>query len=402
MNTKLAQQVLNAFRPLLEINIQQCDQIGRNIPIPTFDIDIIIQLLTTAQAIFEKQDMVLELQAPTYVIGDLHGNIFDLIRILNYTALPPHSNLLFLGDYVDRGEYSIDVIILLFALMISHPENVHLIRGNHEFEEMNFTYGFFNEVDARYKSRDLYDRFNRTFQYMPLVAILNKKVFCVHGGVSPNLPSIQQINKIKRPLENYEGEFIADLVWSDPSKDVKTYEESKRGLGVQFGISTLKQFLEKFKFDRVLRAHQCVFQGISIFGEGLLYTIFSSSNYAEENNNCCGLLFLKPSLRIEIFSLPMLLQIPRKEVNFKHYDCFEPMQLTASDSLALHIGLRQSKERFCLRANTTSLTSQAQRSKSLSFFGNKDQKKSPDAKNSTPIRPLQRSIRPCELPPIHS
>lgn len=256
MNTKLAQQVLNAFRPLLEINIQQCDQIGRNIPIPTFDIDIIIQLLTTAQAIFEKQDMVLELQAPTYVIGDLHGNIFDLIRILNYTALPPHSNLLFLGDYVDRGEYSIDVIILLFALMISHPENVHLIRGNHEFEEMNFTYGFFNEVDARYKSRDLYDRFNRTFQYMPLVAILNKKVFCVHGGVSPNLPSIQQINKIKRPLENYEGEFIADLVWSDPSKDVKTYEESKRGLGVQFGISTLKQFLEKFKFDRVLRAHQ--------------------------------------------------------------------------------------------------------------------------------------------------
>lgn len=397
MNTKLAQQVLNAYRPLLEINLLQCDQIGRNIPIPTFDIEIIAQILNSAQSIFEKQDLVLELQAPMYVIGDLHGNIFDLIRLLNYTTMPPHSNLLFLGDYVDRGEYSIDVIVLLFSLLIIYPDYVHLIRGNHEFEEMNFTYGFFNEVDTRYKSRELYDKFNSVFQYMPLAAILNKKIFCVHGGISPTLQSIQQISKIKRPLENYEGEYVADLVWSDPTKEVKNYDESKRGLGVQFGVSALKQFLEKFHFEKVLRAHQCVFQGISIFGDGLLYTVFSSSNYAEENNNSCGLLFLKPSLRIEIFSLPMLLQVPRKEVNFKHYDCFEPLQLTAGDSLSLHLGmLKHSKERFSLRTSGGLNHPLGQRSKSVSFFG------SPDPKRPKPIRPIQRSLRPSELPPINS
>jgi protein phosphatase len=353
---KAAHIVLNAFKPLLDLDPSLSDDIGRSIPIPTFDEDLIISVCEGAMKIFDRTEIVMDLRAPFYVIGDIHGNIFDLVRILIHASLPPRSRFLFLGDYVDRGEYSIEVVTLLFSLVISFPEHVFLLRGNHEFESMNATYGFSSEVTSQYPTKQLYDVFNEVFRWMPLVAILNEQIFCVHGGIAPHAKNIAQLRKIKRPLASYDVEFVSDLVWSDPCQECKTFDESARGLGVQFGAKTLKEFLDLFKMKVMLRAHQCVQSGIARFGGNygdLLYTIFSCSRY-EGQPNRCGLIFIDQHLQIELFSLPPFDQIPRADALLERVTPAAEHEMQMTDSLALNVklyDLAQSREEAQLQRN---------------------------------------------------
>jgi protein phosphatase len=287
-------------------------EIGRTIPIPTFSEETIRSLCDAAQRQFESMETVLDVTAPYYIIGDIHGNIFDLIRIIQLTCAPPSSRLLFLGDYVDRGDYSIEVITLLLSLFAMYPENVILLRGNHEFENVNTTYGFHAEVMARFQSRQLFEAFNRVFLWMPLVAVVNEVIFCVHGGIAPSLTSLHDIRRLRRPLLTCEVDPISDLVWSDPTSDCETYSKSVRGLGVQFGVQGLEAFLAVMGMRKLIRAHQCVQAGVSKFANDQLYTVFSCSAY-EGTTNHCGLLFMDRDLQIECFSLPPIEQIPKKD-----------------------------------------------------------------------------------------
>lgn len=337
---KAARVVLNRYRKILNLDVSQCSKIGKGIPIPTFDGEVLLELCEKAKQHFESMDVFLELHAPFYIVGDIHGNIFDLIRVL-VSAPPPRARFLFLGDYVDRGEYSVECLTLLFSLMIAYPEHVYLLRGNHEFEMMNSSYGFSAEVSQQYQSKAIYDAFNDTFAFMPLVATFNGQVMCVHGGISPLVKDISQLKKIKRPLQSYEVEIVSDLVWSDPCYDSRSFDESRRGLGVQFGVRALQEFLDATNTRMLIRAHQCVQSGISRFGGELLYTVFSCSNYADSQGNRCGLLFLNSQLQLKMFSLPPLDQIPREEALLER--CViteEELQMVADDSLALNLTLQ--------------------------------------------------------------
>lgn len=395
MRRKAVQQVLNAYKPFLQdLDVSQCDQIGVTLPIPTFDESIILELCEDAKKNFMRNDVILELRAPIYVVGDIHGNIFDLIRIFVSAMSPPRSRLLFLGDYVDRGEYSIEVITLLFALMCAHPDCIFLLRGNHEFESMNSTYGFLAEVTNQYNSRNLYEAINDVFQYMPLIATLNNTIFCVHGGISPSLATFDQIRKIKRPLPTYDVEYVADFVWSDPCYECKTYDESNRGLGVQFGVKALKDFLNVVRMRQMFRAHQCVMAGVLKFGGDLLYTVFSCSNYADSKGNRCGLLFVKPNLQIQMFALPPLEQIPRQNALLTRVDTNVDLEMQANDSLALNVKLFDIN--LSHRKNTASKIGFFARSKDnlLNKFSNS---------NST-IHPIgnfpKKCTGPTKLPPL--
>jgi protein phosphatase len=345
---RAASLVLQGFRPLLELDRMYCEEIGRTIAIPTFDEEVILQVCEGARKVFERSDIVMDLHAPFYIVGDIHGNIFDLLRIFILAGSPPRSRFLFLGDYVDRGEYSVEVVTLLFAFLLAYPDHVFLLRGNHEFETMNTAYGFAAEIMSQYQSRALYETFNSVFHWMPLVAILDDQIFCVHGGISPHAKSLAQLRKIKRPLASYDAEFVADLVWSDPCHECKTCDESARGLGVQFGVKPLQEFLSVLKMKQMLRAHQCVATGISGFGGDLLYTIFSCSHY-EGQGNRCGLLFVDVHLQLEMFSLPPLDPIPKADARTER--CARAGaddQMQISDSLAvstklLDIGAIRSK-----------------------------------------------------------
>jgi diadenosine tetraphosphatase ApaH/serine/threonine PP2A family protein phosphatase len=174
---------------------------------------------------------------------------------------------------------------------------------------------------------------------MPLVAVLDDRIFCVHGGISPSAKSLSQLRKIKRPIVTSEVEFVSDLVWSDPCQDCKTVDESARGTGVQFGVRALQEFLGAMNLAQLIRAHQCVASGIGRFGEDLLYTVFSCSRY-EGQFNRCGLMFIDLHLEIELFSLPPIEQIPRAEAKLEPFvPAEDDQEMEISNSLTMNAKL---------------------------------------------------------------
>ena len=394
---KAARFVLKSYKKLLSLDVSQCSKIGKSIPIPTFETSLLLDLCATAKRQFETMDVLLELRAPFYIVGDIHGNIFDLIRIL-VSAPPPRARFLFLGDYVDRGEYSIECVTLLFSMMIIYPEHVYLLRGNHEFETMNASYGFAAEVTQHYQSKALYDAFNDTFAYMPLVATFNNQIICVHGGISPHVKDLAQLKKIKRPLQSYEVEIVSDLVWSDPCYDSRSFDESRRGLGVQFGVKALQEFLDVTHMKMLIRAHQCVQSGISRFGGDLLYTVFSCSNYADSQGNRCGLLFLSMQLQLQMFSLPPIDQIPRGEVLVERCTITEEeTKMIADDSMALNLSLQSLASKRKINGSKVSLL-QGSRENILQRFSNSGLKMplNPLAATADVSCPVHASLPPLE------
>ena len=153
-------------------------------------------LCIKARQIFAEQPMLLELAAPLKIagliphnLGDIHGQYSDLLRLFQLAGFPGDVNYLFLGDYVDRGKKSIECICLLLAYKIKHPENFFLLRGNHESSSINRIYGFYDECKRKYKLK-LWKLFSDVFNSMPVAAIIDEKIICMHGGLSPDLKKL--------------------------------------------------------------------------------------------------------------------------------------------------------------------------------------------------------------------
>jgi protein phosphatase len=309
----IADRILAHFHPCLSVLPDQFDQIGLSIPIPVISEADLRTLISETQDFFRAHPVLLEPALPVYIAGDLHGNIFDLIRILAIAGIPPRNRFLFLGDYVDRGQYSVEVVALLFSLMLRYPNHVYLIRGNHEFSKTNAVYGFKAEIFKTYRtaSESLWDCFNECFAWMPIAAIVGKDIFCVHGGISPLLTSFTQIKTLKRPIESYDFSVLYDLLWSDPSSDILEYQKSTRGNGTVFGPVAVREFLAHFNVRVIIRGHECVTNGIELFAGDSVYTVFSSSNYQDSSGNRCGLIYASVEGELRTFSLPPLTQIPR-------------------------------------------------------------------------------------------
>jgi serine/threonine-protein phosphatase PP1 catalytic subunit len=146
-----------------------------------------------------NQPPLLDLDTPVNICGDIHGQFPDLIKLFDLVGYPPDSNFLFLGDYIDRGKMGLETICLLFAYKIKFPENFFLLRGNHECASLNKIYGFYDECKRRYSIK-LWKTFIDCFNCLPIAAIVGDSIFCVHGGLSPELRSFNQINSLVRPI----------------------------------------------------------------------------------------------------------------------------------------------------------------------------------------------------------
>lgn len=277
--------------------------------IPVFSEEIVNKLIEKTIQYLMQDDIVMELTGPIYVIGDVHGNIIDLMNILKNIGFPPDTKMLFLGDYVDRGEYSIPVITLLCSLKCAYPQHVFLIRGNHEELSVSSVYGFKQEVLQTYDDT-MFMRFEHMFNYLPLAAIVDKTIFCVHGGISEYLSDISQIRKIQRPLNSNDfTPMIKDLLWSDPLNGITHYLPSNRGTGNYFGLNSTMEFLKTSQMKQIIRGHQCVAGGICKHWDGLLYTVFSSSNYNKNAENYAGLLHIDENSEIKAY---IMTKIQRK------------------------------------------------------------------------------------------
>ncbi|CAO2206924.1 unnamed protein product [Urochloa humidicola] len=252
-------------------------------------------LCAAAKEIFLSQPNLLELEAPINVCGDIHGQFSDLLRLFEYGGLPPAANYLFLGDYVDRGKQSIETICLLLAYKIRHPDNFFLLRGNHECASINRIYGFYDECKRRFSVR-LWKLFTDCFNCLPVAAVIDDKILCMHGGLSPDLDSLNRIREIQRPVDVPDQGLLCDLLWSDPDRDNEGWGDNDRGVSFTFGADKVAEFLNKHDLDLICRAHQVVEDGYEFFADRQLVTIFSAPNYCGEFNNAGALMNVDASL----------------------------------------------------------------------------------------------------------
>ena len=257
--------------------------------------DELMWIARTARAVFLEQPMLLELNAPINICGDTHGQYHDLLRLFEMGGFPPASNYVFLGDYVDRAKQSIETIGLLLCFKIKYPKTFFLLRGNHECSALNRIYGFFDECKRRYTVK-LWRVFGDCFNCMPVAAVVADKIIAMHGGLSPELTSLEQIARIERPTEVPEDGLLCDLLWSDPDPMIMGWGYNTRGVSYTFGHEVIRDFLKQHDLDIVCRAHQVVEDGYEFQAARGLVTIFSAPNYCGEFDNAGGMMCIGPEL----------------------------------------------------------------------------------------------------------
>ena len=248
-----------------------------------------------AREVFLSQPNLLELEAPIKICGDIHGQYYDLLRLFEYGGFPPEANYLFLGDYVDRGKQSLETICLLLSYKIKYPENFFLLRGNHECASINRIYGFYDECKRRYSVK-LWKTFTDCFNCLPVAAVIDEKILCMHGGLSPELTNMDQIRRIVRPTDVPDTGLLCDLLWADPEQDMSGWGENDRGVSFTFGADTVASMLRRFDLDLVCRAHQVVEDGYEFFAKRQLVTLFSAPNYCGEFDNAGAMMSVDESL----------------------------------------------------------------------------------------------------------
>ncbi|OTB04487.1 hypothetical protein M426DRAFT_58578 [Hypoxylon sp. CI-4A] len=244
----------------------------------------IVAICQRARECFLSQPALLELDAPVKIVGDVHGQYTDLIRMFEMCGFPPSANYLFLGDYVDRGKQSLETILLLLCYKLKYPENFFLLRGNHECANVTRVYGFYDECKRRCNVK-IWKTFIDCFNTLPIAAIVAGKIFCVHGGLSPALSHMDDIRNIARPTDVPDYGLLNDLLWSDPADMEADWEANERGVSYCFGKKVITDFLATHDFDLVCRAHMVVEDGYEFFNDRVLVTVFSAPNYCGEFDN---------------------------------------------------------------------------------------------------------------------
>ena len=273
--------------------------------------DQIVTLLNNMLCVFKNEENMLTIDAPIIICGDIHGQYYDLIRIFELNGYPPLNRYLFLGDYVDRGKYSIETVCLLFVMKMKFPEHVFLLRGNHEDESLNMTYGFYDECKRKYNTK-IFKMFTEVFKWLPVAACVSNKILCMHGGLSPNLHHINNINKINRNVPIPDDGLLCDLVWSDPDKNISGFEENEdRGVSFVFGKDVVADFIKKNDLDLVCRAHQVVEDGYEFFANKKLITIFSAPNYDSEFDNSGAMMSVDQNL---VCTIKAIVPLVKKEM----------------------------------------------------------------------------------------
>lgn len=263
----------------LTCHVLSC-HISRSSLTDSFPCEFWARFFAASRELLGQAPTLLRLSGDFVVVGDLHGNLDDLVRIFQRYRYPPSTKYVFLGDYVDRGGFSIETLVLLFTLQQLYPDHVFLLKGNHETREMTKAYGFRAECEHRL-GESVYNIICSCFDALPVCCVLNSRVFCVHGGVSQSAPDTNTLETVSK-----ESDVVSDLIWSDPSDITDRFARSDRRRGHFYSAAALAEFLEKSHLSVMIRAHSYVPRGLQWnFGEdGHCLTIFSSSGYESRNN----------------------------------------------------------------------------------------------------------------------
>ncbi len=286
----------------------------------------IIQLTHECKAVVETQPMVLRVRAPVKIFGDFHGQYQDMMRFFDLWRAPADAtqdgdidsyDYLFLGDYVDRGANSLETICLLMALKVKYPAQIHLLRGNHEDPSINRVFGFAEECEERLDDvvddpSSVFRAINNLFEWLPLAAVVDDRILCVHGGIGSTFNCVSDLEKLRRPLEvvheveNIQQQLLIDVLWSDPTdndqecgiqKDLAR-DPNATGYIVRFGPDKVEEFLKRNDLLLIVRGHECVMDGFERFAKGQLITVFSATDYCGKHKNAGAALFIQKNFEV--------------------------------------------------------------------------------------------------------
>lgn len=285
--------------------------------LPQVPLQFVKTLIREVTAVFKNESSLLRVKAPVVIIGDLHGHILDLFRILKQCGSPEAKRFVFLGDIVDRGEFSVECIILVYIMKVVWPTNVSIIRGNHEFSYLCGQCGFLEQLLTVYGEPSLFNYFCSSFSYIPIGALVNNSSLCLHAGLSPSFQLLSQIKNTQRPLENWDEDYLDGIFLSDPDDTgfVPEFNVSQRGTGYVYGNESTQRFLRKNGLKYIIRGHECVKDGLRVSFNSVL-TVFSASNYCGVSGNDGAYIVMKADDSYDIKPLPSLDYLLRNYVIF--------------------------------------------------------------------------------------
>jgi serine/threonine-protein phosphatase 2A catalytic subunit len=246
-------------------------------------------LCEKAKEILMEESNVQPVKSPVTICGDIHGQFHDLAELFRIGGKCPDTNYLFMGDYVDRGYYSVETVTLLVALKVRYPQRITILRGNHESRQITQVYGFYDECLRKYGNANVWKTFTDLFDYFPLTALVESEIFCLHGGLSPSIETLDNIRNFDRVQEVPHEGPMCDLLWSDPD-DRCGWGISPRGAGYTFGQDISEQFNHTNNLRLIARAHQLVMEGFNWAHEQKVVTIFSAPNYCYRCGNMASIL----------------------------------------------------------------------------------------------------------------
>ncbi|XP_049848407.1 protein phosphatase 2A catalytic subunit B-like [Schistocerca gregaria] len=251
--------------------------------------------------LLSTQPNVLHLHTPITVVGNVHGQFYDLLELFRVGGRPPDVEYLFLGCYVDLDGYSVETVSLLFCLVLKYPARIHLLRGNHECKYMSKTFGFYAECIRKYHRPNVWKYFVEAFNYLPLCAVIDESIFCVHSGLSRYLIDIDSIDILDRFQDVPVADPITDLLWSNPrlepsSAEIFDSEEQEQGYVSSYGMRDVEMFLQTNMYSQIVRSHEFCFDGYEVMFDQKLSTIWSMPNYGGCLGNVACYLEILPRL----------------------------------------------------------------------------------------------------------
>jgi serine/threonine-protein phosphatase 2A catalytic subunit len=270
-------------------------------------------LCAKAKEVLGAESNVQAVESPVTVCGDVHGQFHDLIELFRVGGRPPDTNYLFMGDYVDRGHHSVETVCLLLALKVRFPGRITLLRGNHESRQTTQVYTFYDECLQKYGSANAWRNLTDLFDYLPLTALVDGRVLCLHGGLSPSLAGLDQVRALDRVQEVPHEGPLCDLLWSDPEDSGLGWGISPRGAGYTFGQDITEMFNHSNGLGLVARAHQLVMDGYSWTHDRNVVTVFSAPNYCYRCGNQASVMQLdgeQPHVFLQFDPAPRVLADP--------------------------------------------------------------------------------------------
>ena len=255
-----------------------------------------MQIIQEASFVIKTEPALVRIEGECTIISDIHGQFNDLFVIFNKHGYPPHQKYLFLGDYVDRGYQSLETILILLCFKILYPKHIYLLRGNHEAASVNRIYGFYDEC-KRKCNVSVWKQFIDFFNHLPIAAVLNDRIFAVHGGFGPDLQTLDQITNIFRPCDIPEEGLLCDLLWSDPTEKMDDFGENERGVSVCYGKNAIASFLDRNGLDLIVRGHLVIEDGYLFHSCKRCVTLFSAPNYCGEFDNVGATMSVDKDLR---------------------------------------------------------------------------------------------------------